>query len=824
MSDDAENWKLLQVLFHLADTTPEADRDRVLEQHCADPVIRARAMDIFRSSNDINLEASAQLESILVGRRFGPYKLIRHLGSGGIGAVYLAERIFGGSSQRSALKVLAPHAAGAAFVERFHREQHILSSLDHPNITRMLDAGVAENGEPYLVMEYVEGVHLDAYCEERNLGIPMRLQLFLNVCDAVSYAHRNLVVHLDLKPSNVLVTDDGAVKLLDFGTSKLIQMDSLLTTTVLATPAYASPEQLRNEPVTTACDVYALGAILFELLSGRRPADKSSVAVMIERAMKELRPEPMSQAVTSEAAAHRGVSESRLRQLLSGDLGTIVAKCLSPRSKDRYPTVDALITDIQRFMSERPILARPQTTLYWIGKFVRRNRASVSAVALVVLLLLGSLGYAEWRQQQALREGLRAEHMQTFMYALFSIAQSNYIGKPTMSVDDFLMLGVKILPLYIHDRADLRTAQLSLGQSLLHNSDYQDAQVVFAEVTNSAQADKDINAETESTALSGDIAFRQGKHDQGKALTKRALLLSRSPHVTPSAQVTAKTLYALNREVNGLVTDENVELLQQAVQQAKDNRLPLSETAMAVFGLARTMEYRNRLDEAKSLFRQTIQLDQQDPAYTCTVIEPEGELGHIEMWQGHFAESLADNQRAYDTAVHCFGVDAREALFQERLVAQDLIWLGRGAEAVQKMEKAVQEERRLDKGAGGSYLANALYVLATAEEAVGHPEEAEKLAKEEMEMAKGKLDPASRAFATIYLVYGIALADQHLDHEAFPYAEMADKAMAPALPNETYVDQVRSAQAHQLLLKLQSRRGATGSQAAEASGKVSGQQ
>ena len=297
------------------------------------------------------------------------------------------------------------------------------------------------------------------------------------------------------------------------------------------------------------------------------------------------------------------------------------------------------------------------------------------------------------------------------MYRLFSIAQSNYIGKPTMSVNEFLMLGVRFLPLYIHDRGDLRTAQLSLGNSLLHNSDYQDAQKVFAQVTKTAQADGDINAETESTALSGDIAFRQGKLDQGKLWTSRALQLSRSPRVTPAVRVTAKRLYAMNREVNDLPTEENMELLQQAVEEAKDNHLPPSQMAEAVFDLGEAMKIRSRLDDAKSLFRQTLQLDQQDPAYACTVVEPEGELGHIELWQGNFADSLVDNQRAYDTAVNCFGEDTREALFQERYVAQDLISLGRAPEAAEKMEKAIQSERRLDKGAGELYLANALYVL-----------------------------------------------------------------------------------------------------------------
>src|SRR6202789_3169634 len=348
MQPDSENWELLQALFHLAETTPDEDLDRVLAERCPDEALRLRALAIFHASNAEAAEDAPRGAPLLNGR-IGPYQLIRHIGSGGIGSVYLVERNLGGAIQRSALKVLAPHAAGPSFVERVHREEHILASLDHPNITRMLDAGLTETGQPYLVMEYVDGAHLDVYCDTRKLGVRERLLKFVHICDTVAYAHRNLIVHLDLKPSNIFVTSDGTVKLLDFGTSKLIQPDSLLTTTVMATPAYASPEQLRNEPVTTACDVYALGAILFELLAGRRPGNQASVAVMIERAMKEQEPERLPDAVTGDAAAQRGMSESRLRQLLSGDLATIVAKCLSPRAKDRYPSLDSLTGDLQRY-------------------------------------------------------------------------------------------------------------------------------------------------------------------------------------------------------------------------------------------------------------------------------------------------------------------------------------------------------------------------------------------------------------------------------------------------------------------------------------------
>jgi serine/threonine-protein kinase len=307
MTLDADNWEQLQRLFHLAAVTPETDRERVLAEASQDVELRQRALAILAAGN-VEIEDDPEpLPAILTGK-IGPYSLIRLLGSGGIGSVYLVERAVGSTMLRSAMKVLAPHAAGSAFVDRFHREEKILASLDHPNITRMLDAGFTDTGQPYLVMEHVEGVHFDAYCDARNLTIEERLRMFIHVCDAVGHAHRNLVVHLDLKPSNILVTSDGTVKLLDFGTSKLMETDSLLTSTVMATPAYASPEQLRNDPLTTACDVYSLGVILFELLAGRRPGGKASVAAMMERAILEREPERLTSAVTAEAAERRGLS------------------------------------------------------------------------------------------------------------------------------------------------------------------------------------------------------------------------------------------------------------------------------------------------------------------------------------------------------------------------------------------------------------------------------------------------------------------------------------------------------------------------------------
>jgi serine/threonine protein kinase len=799
MTPDSEHWEQLQELFHLAEVTRDEDRERVLTEKCPDPRLRQRVMAIFRGANIESKEETHRRGPFASGK-IGPYLLVRHLGSGGIGTVYLVERMVGGALQRSAFKVLAPHAAGPSFVERFRREQHILASLDHPNITRMLDGGLSEEGQPYLVMEYVDGVPLDVYCDQRHLGIEERLRLFLHVCDAVAYAHRNLIVHLDLKPSNIFVTSDGTVKLLDFGTSKLIQPDSLLTTTVMATPAYASPEQLRNEPVTTACDVYALGVILFELLSGRRPGDKASVAVMIERAMKEEEPDSLSKAVAGEASAKRGLSESRLIQLLSGDLETIVTKCLSPRPKDRYPSIESLRADIQLFIDGRPILARPQTTWYRISKFVRRNRGTVAATALIFMALLASLGYAAWRQQQALREGQRALRMQTFMYRLFKLANSNFTGKPAATIPDFLRLGVQVLPEYIKDPVDLRAAQMGLAESMYENGDLDNAQKVFTQTIAEAKRAGDAGSEAEAEAFSRNIAYLQGRMDQGQALTVHALELSRKPTVTPTVRVWSEIYYAANRENNGFRSDENLRLLEAAVQESRERHLPERETAYAIYMLASDFEVRGRLDEAERLINEAIAIYGREPYAICDQSEMYADLAYIRAARGEFEASLPLYQRAYDGYKTCSGPDNRGTLVVGDYMAGAMIRAGRAKDAIPMLEASMPAWR---KAAGSSPdLANPLHFLALAYVDTGQYAQAEKTAEELVKVQEGKVAADDHRMGSSHLVWAKALVGQHRYQEALPHAEIADRVLAQTLISPTQ-KQV-STDAHQVLMDIQS--------------------
>jgi eukaryotic-like serine/threonine-protein kinase len=320
---------------------------------------------------------------------------------------------------------------------------------------------------------------------------------------------------------------------------------------------------------------------------------------------------------------------------------------------------------------------------------VRRNRKSVAATALITLALIASLGYAAWRQEQALQEGRRAMRMQTFMYRLFKLANSNYTGKPAATVPEFLALGVRMLPDYIKEPADLREAQLGLAESMYENGDLDSAQKVFTHLTAGARAAGDVQAEAESEAFSGNIAYLQGQMDLGDKLTAHSLELSRKAGVSPAVRVWSEIYYAWNRDNNGFRDDENVRLLQLAVKESRDNNLSPRETADALYNLGSDLELRGRLAEAEQAFQQALQVYGQDPAALCDQSAIYGDLAYTKQMDGDIAASLPLFQRAYDGYKTCSGPDSRGALTEQEYLARALIKLGRAQEALPMMQEAM---------------------------------------------------------------------------------------------------------------------------------------
>jgi eukaryotic-like serine/threonine-protein kinase len=338
-----------------------------------------------------------------IGTQIGAYQIIRQIGAGGMGVVYLAERVDQFRMQ-VALKILRRGMDSDLVVSRFRHERQILAELDHPNIARLLDGGATDDGRPYFVMEYVQGMPLTGWCEQHGLQAAERLKLFRDVCAAVQYAHQNLVIHRDLKPANILVTSEGVPKLLDFGIAKLLRHEPGEATTGVTvpgmrmmTPEYASPEQVRGLSATTQSDVYSLGVVLYELLAGVRPYQFDAGSYLeIEKAVCLSEPPPPS----TRAAENRKVA---------ADLDNIALKALEKDPRRRYATAEQFSEDIRRYLDGRPVSARPQTWTYRAQKFAQRNRAAVAAAALVVFSLVGGLGMALWQARVASVERARAE-------------------------------------------------------------------------------------------------------------------------------------------------------------------------------------------------------------------------------------------------------------------------------------------------------------------------------------------------------------------------------------------------------------------------------
>ncbi|MEO6690694.1 MAG: serine/threonine-protein kinase, partial [Dokdonella sp.] len=370
-----------------------------------------------------------------------------------MGAVWLAKRVDGAFEQNVAIKLIRSGWDAEDVFARFRAERQILASLQHPNIAHLVDGGVTAEGKPWLALEYVDGEDLRTWCDQQRLDIDARLRAFLTVCDAVGHAHQRLVVHRDLKPSNILVGRDGVVKLLDFGIAKLLDASvEGISATRVFTPEYAAPEQIRGEVVTTSVDIHALGLLLYELLSGRRPYQvANSTPAAYERAVLDQEPTRPSLIVARTQdgnmgdiiAAKRDMSAVRLRRELRGDLDAIVLKALRKEPAQRYASVADFASDIRRYQQRRPVHARRGNWRYRGGRFLRRHALSVALGGLTFIALVGGLTVATWQAQVARTERDSARQALEFMRVLFDNADPTRQKGDQVSVRDLLDSGVR---------------------------------------------------------------------------------------------------------------------------------------------------------------------------------------------------------------------------------------------------------------------------------------------------------------------------------------------------------------------------------------------
>jgi len=637
-------------------------------------------------------EELSQTHELAPGDEVGHFRVVRELGRGGMAVVYLAERADGAFEQAVAIKRLHDGVGTLGGLQRFHQERQILATLNHASIARLLDGGVDASGFPYLVMEYVEGTPIDRYADERTLTVPARLELFMRVARAVDYAHRNLVVHRDIKPSNILVTADGDVKLLDFGIAKLVDSSapgesSPMTQTVLRalTPEYASPEQLTGSRITIASDVYQLGLLLYELITGVRARQIES-GNLIEAAaactQSLTRPSAIVATTTrrDDIARARSTSPVALARTLRGDLDNIVAMSLEAAPDKRYPTPAALADDVSRHLSGRAVIARGEAPVYRAVRFVQRHALGIGAsVAIAVLLVVVAVTASIQATRIAAErdrvrvEAAKAQGVTRFLLGLFEIpptAEANYASLSAREVLEF--------------RA--------------------------ARVDDLAEQSPIVQAEVMSTV--GYALIRLGSHDRGVALIQRSLDLRRQ-HLGLEHVDTAESLHRVGTGLNMKGDYATAEAHLQEALAIRERLLGREhvDVAETLTELGTAVGRRGRADEAEPLFMRALAIDRAaGNDYQARVLNNLGLLkvaiGNDEAAGAYFSEAIAYRRAR-------FGNNHPD--LPTNLLNLARVHLRRKAplEAIPLLEESVSGRRRIF-GDGHVYTASARLVLASA--------------------------------------------------------------------------------------------------------------
>ncbi len=551
MASDAQRLRRVRELFDSAVELPEAQRRAWLERETdADPSLRAEVQALIDETERTSPGVASRLgddalarlgdASALTGQRLGPYDVVRLIGMGGMGAVYEAHRADEQYQKRVAIKLVQSGLLAPPTLARFRRERQILASLQHRNIATLLDGGVSPDGRPFLVMEYVAGEPITTYADRLQLTVAQRLGLFRQVCEAVRHAHRNLVIHRDLKPGNILVTAEGDVKLLDFGVAKILSAEAeaedaempLTRGGVRAfTPEYASPEQIRGEVLTTASDVYSLGVVLFELLTGRRPHTGGTSVAAIERAVLE-QPAPKPSAVVTDAAARvRGERDAQaLRRRLTGELDSIVLLALRPESEQRWPTAQAFSDDVKRHLEGRPVEAQRGWNGYQVAKFLRRNRAAVAGAAIVLLVLVGGVIATGIQAGRARAAQARAERVNAFLIDLLQSVRPETGGRDVPVSELLEAAGKRVATEMAGQGAVQAELESVIGYSFLSLGRYDDA---AQHMMNAARLQGALHGEASGEHLLAISNLSEAYLDAGElepadSLTQLGLKLARS--------------------------------------------------------------------------------------------------------------------------------------------------------------------------------------------------------------------------------------------------------------------------------------------------------
>jgi len=649
-------WWRVEELFHSALEQPESERETWLAaQTGADPEAREEVRSLLtadRRNSELSAQAPAARQAAVAelpapSRRFGAWETGELLGRGGMGEVYLAQRADGHHSQRAALKVMARNLPTPDGIERFRREREILAQLEHPNVARLLDGGVSDSGEPYLVMEYVDGLRLDQYCDRHRLSLGARLRLFLTLCGAVAGAHRNLILHRDIKPNNVLVTGDGTLKLVDFGTARRMDASSLETMAPL-TPSFASPEQLRGEAVTTVSDVYALGMTLYQLLSGTLPfAGGKSAYETVQRVVE-------GAAVAPSMAP--GVNPARRREL-RGDLDNIVLKAIAPDPARRYASAESLAEDIERYLSRLPVHARAGKWGYRAERFVARHRLAVALSILLALTVLAAAVGLTVQSRQARLEAERSRRLADFLTHVMGLGYDRESG-PVRSdgasarMIDVIRYAADRLPVEMVGQPELEAhLRANIGRVFEELGDTAAAEVNLRRGLALVDARRNPALAAELTDYLGRKSELEGDYESAARQYKEALRLLDAARGTVPAEV--ESVLVLNAWNEAWPPSEGDALLDRGTRRAREVGETSPIYAQVPFDRGLLHWHRGHPEEALPEFRKALAiLDaiHPRPLEECELRQVWGQLelgrGNLQAAEPLMAESLPCLERA----------------------------------------------------------------------------------------------------------------------------------------------------------------------------------
>ena len=659
---NTKRWQQVKEVLDEALDVPPEDVGAFLDETCkGDPDLRNEVESLLQGREEATdfieepvLRLSfSQPEAEPVGSRFGAYEVRRILGRGGMGTVYLADRADGAYRARAALKILHRGLDTDEIVRRFKAERQILASLEHPYIAELLDGGSTPDGRPFLVMEYIQGTPIDEFCDDQRWDVRNRLRLFQRVCQAVEHAHRAMVVHRDLKPANILVLADGTPKLLDFGIAKLLADDAGTTAltqglgTRIFTPGYASPEQLRGEPIGAATDTYSLGVLLYQLLTGRRPypvpdtlpetAGQTLMNLSIAKPSTVVRrpyqvatgeAEPGDEAASwtaEELSLRRSEGPRALQRLLAGDLDSILLKALRPEPGERYASVSDLARDIDAYLEDRPVQARRGTVRYRTSKFLQRRRVPLAVVGGLVALL----GYGSWQQwtaeqerertqqqrTQAARESRKAKTLEDFLFDFLSGSDPDDQAWRNASLPDVLDYGAELLPKSLEGEPEIQASLMTtVGRVYLKRSEFEKARPLLEA---SLAKRKEIFGERhEQVAFSqvhlGKLMLDSGNREEAEALTRQALevLYELADTLEPAWIAMVENNLASILQAKGNL-DEAEALFRKSLASKRKTSGPASDDlAIGIHNLAAILDQQGEEEEAIGLYRETLRMRQ----------------------------------------------------------------------------------------------------------------------------------------------------------------------------------------------------------------------